>query len=167
MAVNPLPRLKSNTTVVSLTTVQCALWQLGMPILAATAVAEYKKHAKLSMLWQAVRWQLFGMATLVAFMCLGRQWGRVAVVGAAAVLLAALFAWLVSASELLWLTTGYTNYRALHAIPSHVTAAAEALLACGVSEGQIGVEYLKNDPILYVEDAEQGRGVQRYDLIIW
>jgi hypothetical protein len=167
MAVNPLQRLKGNTAVVSLTTVQRALWQLGMPILDDIAVAGYKKRAKLIMLWQALRWQLLGMAALVAFMGLGRQWSRVAMVGGAAVLLASLFAWLVSASELLWLTIGYRNYRSLHAIPPHVSAAAEALLACGVSEGQIGVEYLKDDPILYVEDAEQGGRVQRFNLIIW
>lgn len=47
MAVNPSQRLKVDTAVVSLTTVQSALWQLGMPILDAVAVAEYKKRAKL------------------------------------------------------------------------------------------------------------------------
>jgi hypothetical protein len=167
MAVNPLQRLKGSTTVVSLTTVQRALWQLGMPILDAVAVAEYKKRAKLVMLWRAIRWHVLGMAALVAFMCLGRQWGRVATVGAAAVLLATLFAWLVNASELLWLTIGYSTYRTLYPVPSHVSAAAGALLDCGVPAGQLGVEYLKNDPILYVEDAEQDGAVRRYDLIIW
>jgi hypothetical protein len=167
MAVNPSQRLKRDTSVVSLTTVQRALWQLGMPILDAAAVAEYKKRAKLTMLWRAIRWQVLSMAALVALMCLGGQWSRVATVGAAAVLLATLFAWLVNASELLWLTIGYSTYQTLHPVPPHVSAAAEALLHRGVSERQIGVEYLKNDPILYVEDAEQGGGVRRYDLIIW
>ena len=48
-----------------------------------------------------------------------------------------------------------------------MSAAADELLRCGVPEEQIGVEYLKNDPILFVEDAEQRSGVKRYDLIIW
>ena len=167
MAVNPSQRLKVDTTVVALTTAQSALWQLGMPILDAVAVAKYKKRAKLVMLWRAVRWHILGMAALVALMCIGRQWSRVATLAAAAVLLATLFGWLVNASELLWQTIGYRTYRSLYPVPPHVAAAADALLSCGVSEKQIGVEYLKNDPILYVEDAEQGHGVQRYDLIIW
>ena len=165
--VNSSQRLKLDATVVSLTTVQRALWQLGMPILDGDAVIQYKKRAKLGMLWRAVRWHLLGMAALVALMCIGRQWGRVAILGAAAVLLATLFAWLVSASELLWETAAYSTYRSLYAIPPHVADAANALLQCGVSERHIGVEYLKNDPILYVEDAEQGAGVRRYDLIVW
>lgn len=167
MALNPLQSLKVDTAVVPLTAAQHALWQLEMPILDAAAVAQYKKRAKLIMLWRAIRWHLLGMAALIALMCIGRQWGRVAILAAAAVLLAALFAWLVNASELLWQTIGYSTYRSLYAVPPHVAAAADALLACGVSEKRIGVEYLKNDPILYVEDADQGRGVQRYDLIIW
>src|SRR5271170_7332041 len=97
---NPSQRLKPDTTVVSLTTVQRALWQLGMPILDAGAVAKYKKRAKLEMLWRSIRWQLLGMAALIGFECFGRQWSRVAVVGAAAVLLATLFGWLVNASDL-------------------------------------------------------------------
>jgi len=167
MAMIPSQRLKVDTAVIPLTTAQSALWQLGMPILDAVAVAEYKKRAKLVMLWRAIRWHIFAMAALVAVMCSGRQWGRVATVAAAAVLVATLFAWLVNASELLWQTIGYSTYRSLYAVPPHVAAAADALLSSGVSEKQIGVEYLKNDPILYVEDSEQGNGVQRYDLIIW
>jgi len=167
MALIPSQRLSVDTAVISLTTVQRALWQRGTPILNASSVAEYKKRAKLVMLWHAVRWHLLGMAALVALMCIGRQWSRVAIVAAAAVLLATLFAWLVNASELLWQTIGYSTYRSLYPVPPHVAAAADALLSCGVSEKQIGVEYLKNDPILYVEDAEQGRGVERFDLIIW
>jgi len=167
MAMIPSQRLKVDTAVIPLTTAQSALWQLGMPILDAVAVAEYKKRAKLVMLWRAIRWHIFAMAALVAVMCSGRQWGRVATVAAAAVLVATLFAWLVNASELLWQTIGYSTYRSLYAVPPHVAAAADALLSAGVSEKQIGVEYLKNDPILYVEDSEQGNGVQRYDLIIW
>jgi hypothetical protein len=163
----PSQRLKSDTAVVSLTTVQRALWHLSMPILDAGSVAEYKKRAKLSMLWRAIRWQLLGMTALVALECLGRQWGRAAIVAGAAVVLATLFGWLVSACDLQWLRLDYTTYRSLHVIPPHVSAAANALLSCSVSEKQIGVEYLKSDPILFVEDAEQLPGVRRYDLIVW
>ena len=159
--------LRPETSVVPLSTVQLALWQLGMPILDASGVAGYKKRAKLEMLWQAVRWQIAGMAALVGVVCLGRQWGRATLVGAAAVVLAGLFAWLLNASELQWLTIGYSTYHSLHAVPPHVSAAADALLAHGVSPRRIGVEYLKNDPILFVEDDEQGPGLKRYDLIIW
>lgn len=164
---NSSQSLKPDTAVVSLTTVQRVLWQLGSPILDADAVAEHKKRAKLGMLWRAIRWQLLGMAALVALVSLGRQWGRAAAVGAAAVLLATLFGWLVNASELRWLTIDYSTYRSLYPVPPHVSAAANALLGCGVSPRQIGVEYLKNDPILFVEDPEQRPGVKRYDLIIW
>jgi hypothetical protein len=164
--VIPSQRFKPDTAVVSLTTVQHALWRLGMPILDAGAVAEYKKRAKGGMLWRTIRWLLLGIVALVAIECLGRQWGRMAVLGAAAVALAALFSWLVSAYDLQWITAGYGAYRSSHAVPPHVSAAANALLSCGVSERRIGVEYLKTDPILFVEDAEQLPAV-RYDLIIW
>jgi hypothetical protein len=165
--VNLSPRIRPDTTVVSLTTVQSVLWQLGMPILDADAVAAYKKRAKLVMLWHAIRWQLLGMAVLVGFVCIGRQWGRAAVLGVAAVVLATLFAWLVNASDLHWLTIDYSTYRSMHEVPPHVSAAATALLSSGVSPRHIGVEYLKNDPILFVQDSEQGSVVRRYDLIIW
>jgi hypothetical protein len=81
--------------------------------------------------------------------------------------LATLFTWLVSASDLQWHTLDYGTYREAHAIPLHVSAAANALLSYGVGESRIGVEYLKNDPILFVEDVEQPSSVRRYDLIIW
>jgi hypothetical protein len=165
--MKPSQRVSPDTTVVSLTTVQRALWQLGMPILDADAVAGYKKRARRGMLWRAIRWQLLGMAALVALECLGRQWKGAGVVGVDAVVLATLFGWLVNASDLQWLTIGYSTYRGVHAVPEHVSAAANALLGCGVSQDRIGVEYLKADPILFVEDAEQGPGVKRYDLIIW
>jgi hypothetical protein len=167
IVANPSQRLKPDTTVVSLTTVQRALWQLDIPIVDVHAVARHKRLAKLGMLWRAVRWQLLGMAALVAIMCLGRQWGRAAVVGADAFVLATLFTWLVSASDLQWHTLDYGTYREAHAIPLHVSAAANALLSYGVGESRIGVEYLKNDPILFVEDVEQPSSVRRYDLIIW
>jgi hypothetical protein len=165
--VNPSKRFNPDTAVLSLTTVQHALWQLGIPVLDAGAVAAYKKRAKLGMLWRAIRWLLLGMAVLVAFECIGRQWGRASFVGAAAVVLATLFSWLLSASDLQWFSLDYSTYRSLYPVPPHVAAAADALLGCGVSERQIGVEYLKSDPILFVEDAEQRPGVRRYDLIIW
>ena len=97
---NSSQRVKSDTTVILLSKVQHAVWQLGLPVLDANAVAKYKKRAKLSMLWREIRWPLLGMTVLVAFECLGRQWSRATVVGAAALLLAALFSWLVSASDL-------------------------------------------------------------------
>jgi hypothetical protein len=159
--------LKPDTALVSLTTVQYTLWKLGMPILDADSVNQYKKRAKLAMLWRAVRWVLLAIAVLVAFECLGRQWGRAAVVGRAAVALASLYTWLVSASELKWKKIDYGTYRSLDAVPPSVAVAADQLLSCGVSPSQLGVEYLKNDPILFVEDPEQTGGSRRYDLIVW
>jgi hypothetical protein len=167
----PSRLIKLDTSVVSLTTVQSALWQLGMPVLDADAVSKYKNGAKRGMLWHTVRWVLLAVAAPVAFMSIGHQWGRVATVGADAILLAALFSWLVSASDLRWQTMDYGAYQSEYPVPEHVSAAANALLACGVPQGRIGVEYLKTDPILFVEDAEQdpveNAGVKRYDLIIW
>jgi hypothetical protein len=61
---------------------------------------------------------------------------------------------------------GYGTFQDVNVVPTHVSAAANALLSCGVAEERIGVEYLKSDPILFVEDAEQ-RPIKRYDLIIW
>lgn len=158
----PSQQLKPDTAVVPLTTVQLALWQLGMPILDARAVAKYKKGAKRGMLWQAIRWQLLAMAALIALISLGHQPRRVAGVGVAAVVLATLFGWLVR-SELRWRSIDYTAYQSLHVVPPHVSAAANALLSRGVPQELIGVEYLKTDPVLFVED---GPGV-RYDLIVW
>ena len=112
-------RLGPDAAVVSLSTVQQALWQLRLPVLDSGAVARYKKRAKLGMLWRAVCWQLAGMAALVAFECIGRQWRGAATVAAAAVVLAVLFSWLVSASELRWLTIDFGTYRTLHPVPEH------------------------------------------------
>lgn len=117
MAVNPSQRVGADTAVVSLTATQRALWQLGMPILDAVAVAKYKKRAKQGMLWHAIRWHLLGMGALNMFICIGRQWSLVAIVAAAAVLLSVLFGWLLSASELLWQTIGLSTYRSLYAVP--------------------------------------------------
>jgi hypothetical protein len=163
---NPSRRFRVDTAVIPLTTVQLALWELGIPVLNAESVAAYKKRAKFGMLWRTVRWPLLGMAALVALVCLGRQWGRAAAVAAAAVVLAGLFTWLVNAFDLQWLSIGYSSYRSLHPVPPHVSAAANALVSHGISEKRIGVEYLKEDPILFVEDDEQG-ALQRYDLVIW
>ncbi len=52
-------------------------------------------------------------------------------------------------------------------MPGHVSAAVKALVSSGVSPEQIGVEYLKTDPILFVKDVENSRSARRYDLIIW
>ncbi len=163
----PSQRLKLDTTVVPLTTVQRALWQLGMPILNVDAVAKYKKVSKRGMLWRAIRWQLLAIAALVGLICLGRQPGRAAAVGIAAVVLATLFGWLVNASDLQWLSIDYGSYHSLHPVPPDVSAAADALLCRGVPEQAIRVEYLKSDPILFVEDTEQRPELKRYDLIIW
>lgn len=138
-----------------------------MPVLDAAAVGGYKKRAKIGMLWRAIRWQLLGMAAVVALVCLGREWSRAANVGGAAIVLGALFGWLVIVSDLQWVAIPYNDYRGLYAVPPRVAAAASNLISCGVSPTAIGVEYLKNDPILFVEDAEQGSVVKRYDLIVW
>lgn len=158
---------KLDTSVVSLPTVQRALWQLGMPILNAGAVADYKKRAKLGMLWSAIRWQFLGIAVLVALECLGRQWSGVGRVAGAAGMLAILLCWL-NASELRWRTIPYETFAGANQVPLHVSAAADALLCSGIAPAQIGVEYLRNDPILFVTDVEeQFPGSTRYDLIIW
>jgi hypothetical protein len=163
----PSQRVKVDMTVVPLTAVQHALWQLDMPILDSGAVAEYKRRARRGMLWRAIRWHLLAMTALVAFVCLGREWGRAGAVAAAAVLLATLFGWLVNTSDLQWLTIGFSSYQSVNAVPPHVSATANALLCCGVPQERIGVEYLKDDPILFVEDRGQLPGIQRYDLIVW
>jgi hypothetical protein len=164
---NPSQRLQPETTVISLTTVEQALWQLGIPILDAGAVATHKRRAKLVLLWRAIRWQLLAMAVLVGLICLGRQWGRAGLVAAAAVVLATLFGWLLNAAELQWLTLSYSTYQTLHDVPPQASAAANALLSSGISPRRIGVEYLKNDPILFVDDDGHSGGIKRYDLIIW
>ena len=85
----------------------------------------------------------------------------------------ALFSWLLSASDLNWLTTDYGTYRSLYSVPPQVSAVADALVCCGVSESRIGVEYLKSDPILFVDDqpvesSENDESeAKRYDLIVW
>jgi hypothetical protein len=168
MAIPAIPSSQVKPySIVPLTAVQRALWQLGMPILDADAVAKYKKRAKRGMLWRAVRWQLLAMALLVSLISLGPQLSRTAAVGAAAVVLISLFGWLVNTFDLQWLSINYCAYQDVHAVPPYVSAARDALLSRGVAEERIGVEYLKNDPILFVEDTEQGSGVERYDLIIW
>jgi hypothetical protein len=159
--------VKLHTSVVSLSTLQRALWQLRMPILNAGAVADYKKGAKLGMLWSAIRGQFLGIAVLVALECLGRQWSGVGRVAGAAGVLATLVCWL-TASELRWRTMPYETFASANQVPLHVSAAADALLCSGIAPAQIGVEYLRNDPILFVTDAEQQfPGSRRYDLIIW
>ena len=164
--VNRSQDVKLDTSVVPLTTIQRALWQLDLPILDAGAVADYKKRAKLGMLWSAVRWQFLGIAVLVALECLGRQWGGVARVAGAAGMLATLLGWL-NATELRWRTMRYDAFASAYHVPLHVSAAADELLRSGVAPEQIGVEYLRHDPILFVTDAEEQFPGKRYDLIIW
>jgi hypothetical protein len=169
----PSQRLDPGTAVVPLTTVQQALWRLGMPILDAGAVTKYKKGAKRGMLWQAIRWQILATAALVALISLGRQPGRVAAVGAAAVLLTTLFGWLLTC-DLKWRSIDYSTYQSLHPVPQHVSVAANALLSHGVAAEQICVEYLKADPVLFVQECTGALAgdcetipVNRYDLIVW
>jgi hypothetical protein len=165
--VNRSQDVKLDTFVVCLSTVQRALWLLGMPILDAGAVANYKKRAKLGMLWGSIRWQFLAIAVLVALECLGRQWGGVARVAGAAGMLVTLLCWL-NASELRWRTIPYETFAKANRVPLHVSAAADGLLRSGMAPGQIGVEYLRHDPILFATDAEeQFPGSKRYDLIIW
>ena len=168
-STNSSPPCASHTGLVPLTVIQSALWRLGLPILNSKTVARHKKRAKRGMLLRAISWPVVGVALLVAFECLGRHWGRVAIVAAAGVVLMALYSWLLSASELEWLTVGYSKYRSLYPVPPHVSAVADALVSCGVSEALIGVEYLKSDPILFVDDGigkMDGPGT-RYDIVIW
>jgi len=162
----------ARTAVIPLTAVERALWRLQMPVLDRHTVAEYKKRSKRGMLWRAMRWQLLALAALVAFECLGREWSHAAVVGAAAVVLAALFGWLVSSSDLQWRTALFSVYQTGNAVPPHVSAAANALVGSGISPSRIGVEYLKDDPILFVEqplaeDSVHPAELKRYDLIVW
>jgi hypothetical protein len=161
-AVNPI-----RSSIVCLTDLQQTLWQLGLPILDSKAVAEHKKRAKRSMLWHAIRSPLLGMTALVAFECLGRDPHRAGMVGAAVVVLATLFAWLVYAYDLQWTVLDYKTYQSLSVVPAHVAAAADALVQCGVAQSRIGVEFLKNDPILFVKEGNGHAAVKRYDLIVW
>jgi hypothetical protein len=152
------------TNVVALTKVQHALWHLGMPILDAAAVVQYKTRAKREMLWRAIRWHVVAAAALVAVIGLGRQWNRVASITAAAGALLGFFGWLLYACDLRWATKKFTDAQGVMTIPPHVSTAATALVTSGVPQESIGIEYLKTDPILFVEDPEDAK---RYDLIIW
>jgi hypothetical protein len=164
MARSISSRRLQTTNVVALTKVQHALWQLDIPILDAAAVAEYKTRAKRDMLWRAIRWHILAATALVGVVGLGRQWNRVAGVAAAAGLLIAFFAWLLHACDLQWATETLDAGQRVNQLPPHVLAAANALITHGVPQESIGVEYLKADPILFVEDPEEAK---RYDLIIW
>ena len=150
------------TSVLRLTNLQQTLWQLRLPVLTVGVVDRHKKYAKFAMLWNTIRWLLVGMGALIALECCGRHWTRVGFIAGAAALLAGFFAWLVSASDLQWTTADYPAYRKLYDVPAHVSAVADALVRSGVEETSIGVEYLKDDPILFVE--EDG---ERHNLVIW
>jgi hypothetical protein len=156
-----------DTNIVCLTDLQRVLWQLGLPILDGKAVSSHKRRAKLLMLWRTLRWPLLGMTALMAFECLGRDAHRAGIVGGAVVVLAALFGWLANAHDLQWAVMDYGTYRSTAAVPAHVQAAAQALVQRGVAESQIGVEFLKDDPILFVEEGDQISASERYDLIVW
>jgi len=157
----------AGTAVICLTQLQQTLWQLGVPILDSGAVARHKKRAKLSMLLSAIQWQLLGMTASVGFECLGRDWHRAGLVGVAALVLAGLFTWLVSISDLQWVSIDYASYENLHSVPTHVSAVANALACSGVAGSRIRVEYLKDDPILFVEENGELATIRRYNLVIW
>jgi hypothetical protein len=147
-----------------ITPVQRALLGVGAPILEESVVARHKRHAKFGMLWRTVRGLLLGIAALVAFESIGGHWLRTLTVGAAGLLLGGLFCWLVSSSDLTWSINDYATYRSSNAVPAHVAALAEALEDAGVNRQQIQVEHLKNDPIVFIQEAESS---WRYDLVIW
>jgi hypothetical protein len=156
-----------STSIVCLTDLQNTLWRLGLPILDRGAVAAHKGRAKLAMLWRTIRGPVLGMTALVGFECLGRDAHRAGLVAGAVVALAILFAWLVNACDLQWTRIDYGTYRNLYGVPAHVATAAEALLQSGIAESQIRVEFLKNDPILFVEESAELSPTKRYDLLVW
>jgi hypothetical protein len=147
-----------------LTPVQRVLLQLGTPIIDSAVVARHKRHARLEMLWHAIRWPLLGIVLLLALESLGGNWLRTLKVGTAGLLLVGLFTWLVSAADLTWSVSGYAAYRSSHQVPANVAALATALEEAGIGSHQIHVEHLKNDPILFIEEAAPSG---RYDLVIW
>lgn len=149
---------------VCLTGVQRALLELGVPILEEAAVASHKRRAKLGMLCRAVCWPLLAIGTLVAFESLGGHSLRTATVGLAGLVLGGLFTWLISAADLNWATSDYATFRASHAVPQNVAALAEAVERAGVEPRFIQVEFLKHDPILFVQEEESS---YRYSLVIW
>lgn len=159
------PQSSQPPAVWCLTDLEHALWQLDLPGLPEGVIARHKRFAKLGMLWRTMRPLLFGLALLVGLECLGRDWARAGFVAASALLLAALFAWLICAVDLQWTTADYMTYSKLHPVPEHVSTAAGALVRFGISESRIGVEYLKDDPILFVTEGESSE--RRRHLIIW
>ena len=155
-------RLNFDTAVICYPDVQHALLQIGLPVLDEKAVARHKRCARLAMLWRSIQWLVVALVVLVAFESLGKKSVRLGIVCAAAFALISLFIWLVNKYDLQWATLDYSTYRNLYGVPEHVSTAADALKRFGFSDTQIGVEYLKDDPILYVK--ENGR---RYSLIMW
>jgi hypothetical protein len=147
-----------------LTPVQRVLLELRMPILDDAVVARHKRYAKAGMLWRAIRWPLLGIALLLAFESLGGNWLRTLKIGALGLLLGGLFTWLVSAADLRWLISDYASYRSSNKVPANVAALANALEDAGIGSQYIHVEHLKNDPILFVQEADS---CCRYDLVIW
>jgi hypothetical protein len=147
-----------------LTPVQRILLDLGTPILDEAVVALHKRHARLEMLWRTVRWLLLGIIALIAFESLGGNWPRTLVVAAAGLLLGVLFTWFVSSADLTWETSDYATYRSSNPVPAHVAALADALEDAGLDTRQLRVEHLKNDPILFIQEASP---CCRYDLVIW
>ena len=150
-----------STSIIELSAVQHALWRLKMPVLDSTYVASYKRRAKLGMLWNGVRWHFLAISALVALESIGHRWGAFLGVTCSAITLATLFTWL-SHHDLRWRTMPYRAFKSMTPVPEHVAAAADALISHGVAPEMIGVEYLKHDPVLFIEDDDR-----RYDLIVW
>jgi hypothetical protein len=146
-----------------LTTTQRVLLELGAPILDDAVVARHKLYARRAMLWRSIRWLLVGIVLLLAFESLGGNWLRTLKVGASGLLLGGLFTWL-SVVDLTWSVTDYASYRASNKVPANVAALANALEDAGIGSQDIRVEYLKNDPILFVQETNPPC---RYDLVIW
>ncbi|MGH9593290.1 MAG: hypothetical protein ACRD5L_09380, partial [Bryobacteraceae bacterium] len=58
----------------------------------------------------------------------------------------------------------YASFRLSHPVPERVASVAVAVERAGVDPKLIQVEYLKHDPILFVQEAGSS---YRYDPAIW
>lgn len=160
-----LPRyFETENASTCLTNVQQVLLELGLPIIEEAAVARHKRTAKSAMLWRAVCWPVAAIVLLVAFESLGGHWLRTSVIGIAGLGLGALYTWLVSAVDLIWCTTDYATYRLSNPVPQNVAALADAVEHAGVAPELLQVEYLKHDPVLFIQEQNSS---YRYDLAIW
>jgi hypothetical protein len=158
------PSLELSSVSQCLTTVQRVLLDLGTPILDEAVVARHKRSARREMLWRAIRWPLMAIAVLLVLESLGGNWLHTLKVGASGLLLGGLFTWLMSVADLNWAITDYASYRSSNIVPANVASLASTLENAGISKQDIRVEYLKNDPILFVHEVSDSG---RYDLVIW